>query len=626
MQMTSLKTLKLTLVLGCLALTQSLFAQQMNFSQYMLTPMLNNPSLISLSDEIKVDAGYRNQFGGKGSNYSTPFLAAFKPFYQETNKEQFRKFGAGGIQFLNDRTGFSGMLATTGFSFSYAHIANLSRRDWFSFGLQPGFYQRRIDFSKLSSGSQWDGFNGTYDPSLPLNESITGTERVSFFTINAGMTYVRENANGDPFFTFSLGANNLTRPNISLNDKSFANPVNWNIQTSLMAFEDNQFLIKPTIRHIQVRNQSQTNIGSYAYYKLKEKMGFLSKGNIGLGLWYSNQNALITSLEINQKDWALAFSYDFLVSTLAEASNSMGAPEIIVGFRKYLGKSKKRKGDIVPEGGGSGGRKSKDATLDEPQKAQPSQNEIKPEQEIKPGETVKPTEEAPKTDEKPKGDTTKLAPDKGAGTDKPDPGVKPTNTLKDKPAPTKESKTPAKTETKKAPAKKATQSKSSGKTTRKAAKNNIEDPVLAKKMAALRTPDSYLGEDPYKSTKLELTPAQKEMFLKQPHFDFASSGNKKGFEIDQVAQAQLDQMAELMKSRPKLRLEIGGFGCDRGSEEATRQISLGRAESVRRYLVSKGIPEDLLEIQGYGMQNPQSSNASEEGKMANRRVQFKFIP
>lgn len=620
--MNFLKNIKSILVLGIFGLVFSANSQQMNFSQYQLTPLLNNPSLMSLSDEIKADFGYRNQFGGKGSNYSTPFVAAFKPFYQEQNMDQFRKFGAGGIQILNDRTGYSGLLSTTGFSVAYAHIANLSRKDWFSFGLQTGFYQRRVDVSKLNSGSQWNGFNGSFDPSLPLNETITGAERVSFFTINAGMTYVRENANGDPLFTFSLAGNNLTRPNISLNDKSFSNPVMWNVQTSLMAFENEQFLVKPTIRHIQIRNAAQTNIGSYFYYKLNEKMGFLSKGNIGLGLWYSNNNAVVTALEINQKDWALGFSYDFLTSSLADASNSMGAPEIIIGFRKYLGKNKKRRGDIIPEGGGSGGGKKSKSNLDEPKKAQP-QNELNPEQEATPAkpEQVKPEE--PKIDQKPKADSTLKDPDQGVGTDKPDPGIKSTETLKDKPvtkkpaagkATGKKQGTGAKPGTK-APARKAA-----------AAKNNISNPVLAKKMAALRTNPDYLGEDPYKGTDLELKPSEKEIFLKQPHFDFASGGNKKGYEIDQVAQAQLDQMANLLKSRPKIRLEIGGFGCDRGSEEATRQISLGRAESVRRYLISKGVPAERLEIQGYGMQNPQASNASEDGKMANRRVQFKFIP
>jgi type IX secretion system PorP/SprF family membrane protein len=174
--MNSFKKLKLALILGCLALTNLVVGQQMNFSQFQLTPMLNNPSLISLSDEIKADVGYRNQFGGRGSNYATPFVSVFKPFYQETAVGQFRKFGAGGIQILEDRTGFSGMLATTGFSVSYTQNVNLSKRQWFSLGLQPGFYQRRIDVSRLQSGSQWDGKDGSFNAGLPLNENITGSD------------------------------------------------------------------------------------------------------------------------------------------------------------------------------------------------------------------------------------------------------------------------------------------------------------------------------------------------------------------------------------------------------------------------------------------------------------------
>ncbi|HRH35037.1 MAG TPA: PorP/SprF family type IX secretion system membrane protein, partial [Catalimonadaceae bacterium] len=239
------------------------YSQQLYYSQYQLTPMLNNPSLIALSEEIKIDAGYRNQFGGKGGNYSTPLFAGYMPIYKESVQNQFTKLGAGGIQLFTDRTGYGGMLATTGFSITYAHLVQLSAKDKLSFGLTPGFFQRRVDFSGLKSGSQWDSFYGEYKEQLPLNEEIAQTERRTFLTINSGLTYLRERSNGDQFFTFSVAANNLTRPNISLNSKSFSNPVGWNIQSSIVAFEDDQFIVKPTFRHIQVRNLSQTNIGSY---------------------------------------------------------------------------------------------------------------------------------------------------------------------------------------------------------------------------------------------------------------------------------------------------------------------------------------------------------------------------
>jgi len=589
--------------------------QQMNFSQFQLTPLLNNPSLIAVSDEIKADFGYRNQFGGKQGNYSTPFLAGQMPLFVKTDKEQFRKFGAAGVQLLTDRTGYNGMLATTGFSVAYTHIATLSRTDKLAFGLQPGIYQRRVDFSRITTGSQWDGYNGVYDPSRSLNENIAATERATFFTMNAGITYIRENLNGEPFFTISLGGNNLTRPNISLNAKTFNNPVNWNLQASVMAFEDEQFQIKPTFRHVQVRNLNQTNIGSYFYYKLKETNGLVKAGNIGLGLWYSNQNALVTALEINQKDWALGFSYDFLTSALADASNRTGAPEIIIGFRKYIGKRKKGS-DISAGGGGGGGGSDKPSKMDDPKKSNPTKAEMTPEP------VAKPTQPIPKNVDS----TSKPA----APAIKPVVPAKPENPVVDtkpkteKPAVT--TKPAIKKSTRKAPAKKAAGTTNKKKPTparKPQSKNRLQSnlsPDMERKLADVVTPDEYLGNDPYKGTQKALNSEQRSLMKKQPRYGLG------GFEIDQNTAEQLDKIAEMMKSRPKMKLEIGGYGCDIGGAEVTKLTSLGRAESVKRYLASKGVSEDQLQTKAYGLVNPIRNNGEEDGKAANRRVQFKFLP
>lgn len=603
-----IEMLKNLLAVSLIAFALPAIGQQMNFSQYRLTPLLNNPSLIATTEEIKADFGYRNQFGGKQGNFSTPFLSGYMPLYTKTSNDQFKKFGAAGVQLLNDRTGYNGMLATTGFSVAYTHIATLSKIDRIAFGLQPGLFQRRVDFTRLSTGSQWDGFNGAYDPNRPINESITSVERRMFFTINAGVTYIRENSNGEPVVTVSLGGNNLTRPNISLNSNTFNNPINWNFQASVLAFENEQFQIKPTFRHVQVSNLNQTNLGSYFYYKLSEKGSFIKEGNIGLGLWYSNQNALVTALEINQRDWAIGFSYDFITSALADAGNRTGAPEIIVGFRKYIGKRKKT-ADINASGsGGGGGRKNDDPSINDPKKSNPVNTEMNQEPVAKPADS-KPVDVPPT--EKPVEPVVKPADGQNNNAvTEPKPATKPV---------VKETKkAPAKgTVRKKAAAKKPVSKKSSA--SKKRAPSNIS-PDLRKKLADVVTPDEYLGNDPYKGTSKALTPKQRDLMKQQPRYGLG------GFDIDDVAADQLNQIAEILRTRPKMKLEIGGFGCDKGGPEITRLTSLGRAESVRRYLALKGVPADQIETKAYGLDNPIRNNDDEDGKAANRRVQFKFLP
>ena len=53
-----------------------------------------------------------------------------------------------------------------------------------------------------------------------------------------------------------------------------------------------------------------------------------------------------------------------------------------------------------------------------------------------------------------------------------------------------------------------------------------------------------------------------------------------------------------------------------------RELSLARANQVRRYLVSQGISEDLLSVEGFGEAKPIASNKTEAGKAQNRRVEI----
>ena len=610
--MNQLTGLKRTIAICLFSISFGSFGQQLYYSQFQLTPMLNNPSLITVSDELKVDIGYRNQFGGKGANYATPVFSASMPFSQEIGRDVYKKFGAGGLQVLTDRTGNGGLIATTGFSLTYAHIAHLTQTDWISFGLQPGVFQRRVDFSKLTSGTQWNEFTGAYGGG-DLGENISDTERKTFFTLNTGATYVKENLRGDPFLVIGVAANNLTRPNISLNNKTFSNPVNWNFQASVLAFENQQIIVKPSVRHIQVRNVNQTNIGSQVYYKIPDMKGFFGKGSIGLGLWYSNQNAIITALEINQKSWAIGFSYDILASTLADANNSTGAPEIIVGFRKAFGRSKKGSFDNNATddlgSGGKGGGKLKD-----PQKASGTKTEINPEQELKPGDGKS-------------GEDNKPAVDREQNTQKDEKPALPLKEVEEKkeeaPVNTPKGVEAAKEEANPAnpnATDKPSATKSNAKrSTKPGLKSNLS-PELTERLSKILTPNEDMGDDPYAGTPLALTQKQKDVFRKQPRYA------KGGVEIDDVTKAQVSQIVKIMKSRPKLKLEINGFGCDLGGPEVNKIITLARAEKVKKFFLSKGIPSGRLTTKANGLEKPRAENTSEDGRAANRRVEFKFIP
>jgi outer membrane protein OmpA-like peptidoglycan-associated protein len=89
----------------------------------------------------------------------------------------------------------------------------------------------------------------------------------------------------------------------------------------------------------------------------------------------------------------------------------------------------------------------------------------------------------------------------------------------------------------------------------------------------------------------------------------------------------LDQVANLVAHHPEIfTLGIEGHTDDRGSLEYNRGLSLRRAGTVRDYLVKKGIEPDRLEARGFGEERPIQTNLTQEGRTANRRVEFVIEP
>jgi OmpA-OmpF porin, OOP family len=87
----------------------------------------------------------------------------------------------------------------------------------------------------------------------------------------------------------------------------------------------------------------------------------------------------------------------------------------------------------------------------------------------------------------------------------------------------------------------------------------------------------------------------------------------------------LDEVVDLMKERPSIRLGVYGHTDNRGGAGYNKNLSTRRAASVVRYLTSKGIAKDRLESEGFGMERPVESNDTDEGRAKNRRVEFKIL-
>ncbi|MCQ2097141.1 MAG: OmpA family protein [Fibrobacter sp.] len=84
----------------------------------------------------------------------------------------------------------------------------------------------------------------------------------------------------------------------------------------------------------------------------------------------------------------------------------------------------------------------------------------------------------------------------------------------------------------------------------------------------------------------------------------------------------LDAAIKGLKLNPKAKVEVQGHTSSEGSEELNQKLSEDRANSVRDYMVSKGIAAERLTAVGYGPSQPKADNSTEAGRKANRRIEL----
>ena len=97
------------------------------------------------------------------------------------------------------------------------------------------------------------------------------------------------------------------------------------------------------------------------------------------------------------------------------------------------------------------------------------------------------------------------------------------------------------------------------------------------------------------------------------------------WDLKPAAMAKLDQIAEALRGRDQ-RITVNGYTDNVGTHDNNMGLSQRRADSVRTYLVSKGLPQDLVTAKGDGPDSPVAENESIEGRAQNRRVEIVVEP
>jgi outer membrane protein OmpA-like peptidoglycan-associated protein len=87
------------------------------------------------------------------------------------------------------------------------------------------------------------------------------------------------------------------------------------------------------------------------------------------------------------------------------------------------------------------------------------------------------------------------------------------------------------------------------------------------------------------------------------------------------ARHRLDQVAEALKVAPDRKVTVEGHTDSTGTPEKNQKLSEERANRVREYLISRGVPADQIQAEGYGDTHPLIDNDTAANRAQNRRVE-----
>jgi outer membrane protein OmpA-like peptidoglycan-associated protein len=178
---------------------------------------------------------------------------------------------------------------------------------------------------------------------------------------------------------------------------------------------------------------------------------------------------------------------------------------------------------------------------------------------------------------------------------------------------------------------------------------NYQDAILAKGGKKIYTDENYgcfelksngkefkiLLRDFYNETNFKLYILEMEPMIQEITANaMLDALNKDGFialsilfetakyTIQKESLPIVEQIFELMKNNPTLKISIEGHTDNVGDAASNKTLSNNRAKAIFDALVTKGIDKSRMSFVGWGQENPVADNRTEDGRTKNRRVEI----
>ena len=307
-------------------------AQDIHFSQFFETPLLRNPALAGIfSGDFRIQAVYRNQW----NSVTIP--------YQTTSVNTEYKLPVGhsgdfltiGGEILYDKAGTAALTATHILPvLNYHKSLSAERNMYLSAGFSAGIVQRKIDRSKITTNSQFDG--NSYDPTLPDGETFS-SNGYSYFDGSVGLSFntqIGENQDNNIYVGIAYQHFNKSAKVSFYNTHDVGLIPKIVLSTGLRMSADDYSYLTFYADYAKQGSSTETIAGMLYSKKLDDPAE--PHYTISGGAFIRWKDAFVPVIKVDVRPLTFALSYDVNVSALKAASQGRGGFELSLSYRTYF--------------------------------------------------------------------------------------------------------------------------------------------------------------------------------------------------------------------------------------------------------------------------------------------------
>jgi type IX secretion system PorP/SprF family membrane protein len=282
-------------------------AQDPTFTQFYANPLYLNPAFAGSHGCPRFALNYRNEWPSLSGNYVT-YSASYDQYFKNIS-------GGFGVLATHDQQG-QGTINTSMLGLIYSYHLTLGRKWKMMFGARAAWYQKFLDWDKLTFGDMIDPRRGFI---YATGDVPRGGSR-GFFDASAGTVIFNKH------FFAGFAAHHLNTPNESMIIGNSPLPMRFTghmgaeIQLGRQSKYSNGTSIMPNVIYQYQNGFQELSVGTYVKY-----------GAFNVGFWYRNKDAFIMTIGVNTGKFKLGYSYDVTVSKLNNGVSG-GSHEISLGL------------------------------------------------------------------------------------------------------------------------------------------------------------------------------------------------------------------------------------------------------------------------------------------------------